>query len=420
MNLSCKANAHLLAVKIAVLLLLFISPVVSGQNTITGIVSDNVNIKPIPDATVYINGTTIGTSTNENGLFTLKEVTFPCKLIISRIGYDLMTIDIAQFNPERLTILLREKTIQLSEVEVTGKNSRDKSVQKFRNIFFGSDSWSKKILLENESVLTFSRYTDTIKHEPDSLDKLLEKIELSDLVKNDSEDKERILNIFSVRANAPIKVDFPELGFKLSIDLVQFNIIESPGTSICKYLAYYFYQPYPFKNNLVERKFQKKRTEAFYNSKEHFCRSLFSDRLKQNGYVVMEYYINDSTQEIEKEFVNFNDFMRYKSRNESQIVGLKGRTFYIFDFFNYSNKPIDMTHKRFNYSSENKFWATALDYLTSNKDYLGNNNSTITFTSDTCTIRSDGTILDEHVLFAGKIIKKKVDAMIPDFFLKDQ
>jgi len=420
MNLSCKANAHLLAVKIAVLLLLFISPVVSGQNTITGIVSDNVNIKPIPDATVYINGTTIGTSTNENGLFTLKEVTFPCKLIISRIGYDLMTIDIAQFNPERLTILLREKTIQLSEVEVTGKNSRDKSVQKFRNIFFGSDSWSKKILLENESVLTFSRYTDTIKHEPDSLDKLLEKIELSDLVKNDSVDKDRILNVFSVRANAPIKVDFPELGFKLSIDLVQFNIIESPGNSICKYLAYYFYQPYPFKNNLVERKFQKKRTEAFYNSKEHFCRSLFSDRLKQNGYVVMEYYINDSTQEIEKEFVNFNDFMRYKSRNESQIVGLKGRTFYIFDFFNYSNKPIDMTHKRFNYSSENKFWATALDYLTSNKDYLGNNNSTITFTSDTCTIRSDGTILDEHVLFAGKIIKKKVDAMIPDFFLKDQ
>ena len=420
MNLSCKANAHLLAVKIAVLLLLFISPVVSGQNTITGIVSDNVNIKPIPDATVYINGTTIGTSTNENGLFTLKEVTFPCKLIISRIGYDLMTIDIAQFNPERLTILLREKTIQLSEVEVTGKNSRDKSVQKFRNIFFGSDFWSKKILLENESVLTFSRYTDTIKHEPDSLDKLLEKIELSDLVKNDSVDKDRILNVFSVRANAPIKVDFPELGFKLSIDLVQFNIIESPGNSICKYLAYYFYQPYPFKNNLVERKFQKKRTEAFYNSKEHFCRSLFSDRLKQNGYVVMEYYINDSTQEIEKEFVNFNDFMRYKSRNESQIVGLKGRTFYIFDFFNYSNKPIDMTHKRFNYSSENKFWATALDYLTSNKDYLGNNNSTITFTSDTCTIRSDGTILDEHVLFAGKIIKKKVDAMIPDFFLKDQ
>jgi len=61
-----------------------------------------------------------------------------------------------------------------------------------------------------------------------------------------------------------------------------------------------------------------------------------------------------------------------------------------------------------------------LDYRTSNKNYLGNNNSTITFASDTCTIRSDGTILDEHVLFAGKIIKKKVDAMIPDFFLKDQ
>lgn len=420
MNFRCKPNVHLSAIQIAVFLLLFIFPCVYGQNTITGIVTDNVNMKPIADATVYINGTTIGTSTNESGLFTLKEVQFPCKLIVSRIGYELTTIDVAQYNPERFTILLQEKTVQLSEVEVTGKNSRDKSVQKFRNIFLGSDSWSKKIILENESVLQFSRYTDTIKHKPDSLDILLKKIELSDLVRNDSADNQRILNIFSVRANAPIKIDYPELGFKLSVDLVGFKIIESPQASICKYLAYYFYQPYPFKNKMVERKFNKNRTEAFYNSREHFCRALYSDRLKQNGYVAIEYYINDSTQEIEKEFVNFNNYMRYKSRNELQIVGLKGRTFYIFDFFNYNNKPIDMTHKRFNYSTVDKFWTTALDYRTSNNNYLGKINSTITFASDTCTIRSDGTILDENVLFAGKIIKKKVDAMIPDFLLKEQ
>lgn len=420
MNIRTKTRVHLSAVQLAVVLLLFIFPHVYGQNTLTGIVSDNVSISPIADVTVYINGTTIGTSTSEDGSFTLRDVTFPCKLIISRVGYELKTMDIAQFTPTKLTILLTEKTIRLSEVEVTGKNSRDKSIERFRNIFLGTDNWSKKILIENDAVLQFSRYADTIKHQPDSLDVLLDRLDLADLQTNRLNNEPQILNVFSVRANAPIKLDFPELGFKLSVDLVRFKIFENPNNSICKYLAYYFYQPYPFKNNLTERKYQKKRMEAFYNSKEHFCRSLFNNQLKQNGYVVVEYFINDSTQEIEKEFVNFSDFMHYKNRNELQIVGLKDRTFYIYDYFNYGNKPIDLTNKKFNYKSVDRFWESASKYESSDVGFNGKINSTITFASDTCTIRSDGTIFDESVLFAGKIIRKKVDAMIPDKYLTDK
>jgi len=185
-------------------------------------------------------------------------------------------------------------------------------------------------------------------------------------------------------------------------------------------LAYYYFKPYKFKNKFEEHKFQKNRMNAFYNSREHFCRSLFSNRLKENGYVLIEYCVNDSTQNIDKRFVSLDDHIVYKNEKEAQIVGLQGRTFHIFDFFNYSNKPIDMSNTyKFDYTSVEKFWKSASDYGTNKYYFFGKNNSTITFTSDTCTIWSNGIILDNNILFAGKMIKKKVDALIPDIYLKE-
>ena len=44
-----------------------------GQNTIRGIVVDSLTQEPLILATVYVNGTTQGTTTDNDGLFELKE-----------------------------------------------------------------------------------------------------------------------------------------------------------------------------------------------------------------------------------------------------------------------------------------------------------------------------------------------------------
>lgn len=47
---------------------------------IEGQVNDQESGNPIPYVTVYINGTSRGTSTNQMGQFTLEEISLPCEL----------------------------------------------------------------------------------------------------------------------------------------------------------------------------------------------------------------------------------------------------------------------------------------------------------------------------------------------------
>lgn len=47
---------------------------------IEGQISDQGSGNPIPFATVYINGTTRGTTTDQMGQFFLKEISLPCEL----------------------------------------------------------------------------------------------------------------------------------------------------------------------------------------------------------------------------------------------------------------------------------------------------------------------------------------------------
>jgi len=395
-----------------ILTLFFICISATAQNSITGTVSDQTSILPVQDATVYINNTAIGTSTDLNGAFSLKNVTFPCKLIISRIGYELKTIDLAQFTPEKQIILLKAKAVQLSAVEISAKNNRGKSVDKFKRYFLGSDSWSKQIKLENNAVLEFESSTDTL--QPDIANNYFQQIN----EENDTTKSKNSYNVFSVKAKAPIILDFPSFGYKLSVDLVNFNIVKTPKTSICKYLAYYFYQPYTSVSKTAERRYQKNRLTAFSNSREHFTRMLFNDKLRKSGYLVVDCYIDSATYEVEKKFFDINNHLVYKNDKEAQIIGLKGRTFYIFDFFNYNNKPYDLTNtKKFDFKSVDAFWKSSEKYRDNDLSIYNYKNSSITFTADTCTIKNNGTILDDNILFGGKMVQKKAAAMIPDIYI---
>lgn len=391
---------------ILLFLLISISTVSLGQ-IVTGNVLDNSNSNPISDATVYINGTIIGTSTNTNGVFTLKNVNFPCKLVVSRVGYELKIINLDSYNPERITILLKEKTVHLSEVSIIGKSTRDKNVEIFRKYFLGSDEWSKKIILKNESVLNFKHYTDTVKILNEDFNILNEEMKYVNSGYDDSVIRSRTRKIFSVKATTPVVLDLPTLGYKLSIDLVGFYLVETPKNTICRYLGYYYYQPYNHVSKTAERKFQQNRAEAFNNSREHFCKSLFNNKLMQNGYLL----IDKNTEDENLQFVNISNHIVKKDNKEILITGLMGKTLYIYSFFNYANKPIDLTNKKkFNFSSADEFWQNNYNFL--------NQKSSISFISDTCCIRSDGSILDDNIMFGGKMILKKIDAMIPEIYLQ--
>jgi len=105
-------------------LLLFSAFIVNvNAQIIEGVVLDSATKEPLSFATIYFEGTTIGTTTNANGKFllTLKNRIF-ANLIVSSIGYESEIVE-PPFDSIPRTIYLKEKAFSLGEVTVTGKQN---------------------------------------------------------------------------------------------------------------------------------------------------------------------------------------------------------------------------------------------------------------------------------------------------------
>jgi hypothetical protein len=95
---------------------LFLAYPCMGQQAITGRITDNDSI-PLVGATVQWLGTSTGTTTNENGYFSINPVENHDHLLINYIGFLSDTVS-ATTSP--LTIVMQENTAELNEVIVEG------------------------------------------------------------------------------------------------------------------------------------------------------------------------------------------------------------------------------------------------------------------------------------------------------------
>lgn len=98
------------------LLLLLASTVYSQSRVVTGTVTDESD-SPMPGVNVIIKGTTVGTTTDVNGNYTL-EASSGDIIVVSFIGYTAQEIQVA--NQTRLDFRLQEDVATLQEVVVVG------------------------------------------------------------------------------------------------------------------------------------------------------------------------------------------------------------------------------------------------------------------------------------------------------------
>ncbi len=92
---------------------------VSAQNTVTGTVVDGATLRPLPGAQVGVEGTQLGTLTDNRGRFLiLNAPSGPVTLRVVMIGYREATAPVAPGRP--VTIELQETAISLDEIVVTG------------------------------------------------------------------------------------------------------------------------------------------------------------------------------------------------------------------------------------------------------------------------------------------------------------
>ena len=100
-----------------------VSQVASAQQTYTvkGRVIDKKG-EGLPFATVYIKGTTNGTSTNDNGNYFLQLKAGTYELVFQFIGYQALTKQVTVNAPLTLNVTLEPEVLKLKEITVTAKD----------------------------------------------------------------------------------------------------------------------------------------------------------------------------------------------------------------------------------------------------------------------------------------------------------
>jgi len=335
-----------------------------GQSTVSGIVTDSRSGNPMPYATVYVNSSTKGTITDDDGRFELKDIRFPSTIVFSFIGYKTQVFDLAR-NPGELHIKLITSNI-LPEVVVTDYNERQTYVDYFKTMFLGDDRWGRHAVIRNEDAIMFHNYGT---------------------VGNGT--------MFKAWSGEPINIDLPLLGYELYVDLVDFTVQRANGRTTCDILGYFFYTPYSNTNRRKAARFEKNRLQAYYNSNLHFLRSLYENRLAENGYILsmpdtVAGVIEGTTPYVP---VDIGTYTRKSGDDKVRILGLSDTKLKIRYYHRSDGTPLDLTRHN---PALHSFSESGIHLL-----------------SDTCTVIKNGTIPDNSIRFTGDMSKKRIGASLP-------
>lgn len=111
--------------RLSTLIFIILFPLISNAQNIKGYVINGNTKEVLTGVNVYIDGTTIGTTTDENGFFDLKIESLPMVLTVSYIGYGTRKIAVVALPNDEMRIELFAIASQLPEAVVRAKPKID-------------------------------------------------------------------------------------------------------------------------------------------------------------------------------------------------------------------------------------------------------------------------------------------------------
>ncbi len=258
--------------KVFVFFLFLLSQFIQSQ-TYKGKVIDANTKEALETVSVYFDGTTIGTITNNEGFFSIElpdNKNTKSLLVISFVGYQTLTIssDSLKLNT---TYNLIEKETSLGEVILFDDWSRQKKLNIFRRQFLGSDKASLKCEIKNEDAIR--------------------------LVYSKSN------NQLYASTNEPIIIINKALGYKVYYDLVDFEVSFTDCLDCFKGIKTVFYSGTSRFEELnlkkVKPKYIKEREKSYFGSLLHFMRSLSTNATEIDGF---KFFIKTPAKESELYF----------------------------------------------------------------------------------------------------------------------
>lgn len=224
-----------------------------AQNTysITGIVKDKK--ETLPGASVFISGYKIATSTNSEGQFALPKLApGNYDILVQMIGYLPYSKNIIISDKSiNIEVLLTENTTLLNEVVIKPDPNRAYYIALFKDFFIGKTPNASECKILNENILGVD---DDI---PNSL--------------------------LTIRASDFLLIENKALGYRIKYLLKNFEY--NYRTKIFYYAGLPSFEE--LKGGSAKQKKWKKNREIAYNgSIQHFFKSLYANRIKEEGFVI--------------------------------------------------------------------------------------------------------------------------------------
>lgn len=239
--------------RFTVLLLFFLPYCLHAQKILRGIVVDEKN-KPIPSASVFLSNTFSGTKADETGNFQIAIPSGKYDLVVSSIGF--ITYSTRVSHNDSLTFLKVQMIPKVDEMETIviepwEKNGWEMYGRIFLDFFIGTTAEAKGCRIRNQDIIRF-RYIKKTK-------------------------------VLQVSALEPIEVENKSLGYILQYQLESFEYnYES------KYLIYTGYPLFiPMNGSPGQiKRWEKNRASVYYGSVMHFMRSIYLNKIKEEGFEV--------------------------------------------------------------------------------------------------------------------------------------
>lgn len=297
--------------------LLLFSNRIHAQISISGYVLEQTTKQPLEGVSVFFDGTSIGTITNENGFFEIStEKTISASLVISYIGYK--TQIFKSSSGSLGTIFLEENTVQLREVVLTPDTwSREKKLTIFKREFLGTTTAALYCKIVNEEAIRLYYNKEN--------------------------------NTLYAYAEVPIQVINKYLGYKIAYNLHDFevnfgDVSKKLNSSIWSYTAgtLFFSE---LNSKRVKKKYIQQREKTYFGSTLHFMRSLSHKRLSEEKFQIFkEKFQVAPYSEFELSFDKGITEIKQTTESltilydgiEQSALQIYGEHFYIDDFGNHS------------------------------------------------------------------------------------
>ena len=262
---------------------------------VRGTVLDQETREPVDFASVFFDGTFVGTTTDEKGCFKLDVTKYRSRpLTISAIGY--YSNLITEFIPGKThQVLLNPRVFEIEEVSVSAKSlarKRRACLKIFRAEFIGLTNNARRCSILNEKDITFNYNSD------------------GDTLK--------------AFASMPIRIQNLALGYEVTYYLDRFEY-DRNGKNLA-FTGNIIFNRDLNQGDTYKKSFTRRRKYAFAGSRMHFFRTLWYDGLSTSPFTVRD--------SISKE-LTYNQIVVKDERGRSYLTYTQGLDIYYYSIYSF-------------------------------------------------------------------------------------